>query len=591
MIQYYLRVVFCIFGFLYYFKAIDELCYNDLNMKPVKVLLKNTIKSFPGQCGVYLMKDINNRVIYVGKAKNLKSRVQSYFSNDKSFKNIFLIPRIYHIDYILTDTEVEAYLLEAGLVKKHKPRYNVRLKDDKSYPYIRCSMEDRYPRFYMERRVRKKGSLYFGPYTDAFFARRMIRFLNEQFKIRDCSNHFMKGRIKPCLTYHIGNCTAPCVDKESQIDYLQQVKQSLSFLKGKGKAVLKDMEVQMKKLSKEERFEEATRLRDRIKAVEFCREKQYVVSQQKKNLDVVAFYSDKKAILFHTLHIRAGSVVGHRFHYESHINQNPVFFSEHFCSFIIQYYMDNLVPDLILLSYDQPESFLFATLEQVLFKIHGKSVCVRRPTGNIEKKLMEMSLKNAQSRFKEQYSQKQSLLQGLADIQKKFHLKNLPERMECFDISHFQGENQVAAQAVFEEGVPKKEDYRRYKIKWVQGVDDFASIKEVVGRRFNHREYPDPHLLVVDGGKGQLAKALLALKEAGRDDVSVVAIAKARVKSDFSSKEVKVSHEKFFLPGRKNALVFPSDSKALHILMHLRDEAHRFAVTYHRRLSQKSFME
>ena len=567
-----------------------ETCYNSLVMKQTKQLLKDTIKNFPKQCGVYLMKDINSRTIYIGKAKNLKSRVQSYFSNDKSFKNIFLIPRIDHIDYILTDTEVEAYLLEASLVKKHKPRYNVRLKDDKSYPYIRCSMEESYPRFYVERRVKKKGSLYFGPYTEAYVARRMVRFLNEQFKIRDCSNHFMKSRKKPCLTYHINNCTAPCVDKVSQKDYSQQVKESLSFLKGRDKAVLKEMESQMRALSSKERFEEAARLRDRIKAIEFCREKQFVVGREHRSLDVVAFYKEEKAVLFQTLHVRSGAVTGHRSYYDSNINADQVFFPEHFCSFIIQYYMDNLMPDLILLSGEQTKDFLFSTLEQALLKVHGKKVCVRNPKGNVEKKLVDMALKNAQSRFTEQHSKKQTLIKGLKSIQKKFHLKTWPERMECFDISHFQGKDQVASQVVFEEAVPKKEDYRKYKIRMVKGVDDFASMKEVLDRRFRHKEYPDPQLLVVDGGKGQLKKALIALKEVGKEEIPVVAIAKARVKSDFSSEKIKSGPEKFFLPGRKNALTLPDGSEALRILVHLRDEAHRFAITYHRKLSQKSLI-
>ena len=563
-----------------------------MEMKVSRKELRENIKNFPSQCGVYLMKNINSHIIYIGKARNLKSRIQSYFSSDKGFKNIFLTPRIYYIEYILTDTEVEAYLLEASLVKKYKPRYNVRLKDDKSYPYIRCSIEESFPRFYVERKVKKKGSLYFGPYTESFFARRMVRFLNEQFKIRDCSNHFMKGRDKPCLTYHIGLCTAPCVEKVNKEDYLQQVKKSLVFLRGKGKSVLKDMEKQMQRLSEEQRFEEAARVRDRMKAIQFCREKQSVVTQKQKNLDVIAFYSEREAALFQILHIRAGAVVGHRFHYESH------FFSDYFCSFIIQYYMDNLVPELILFSdkcsSKKEKKKLSSTLEAALCKAHEKlnenhlKVCVREPKGNLEKKLMEMAFKNAKSHFEEQQFKKQTLVQGLEMIQKKFHLKEFPERIECFDVSHFQGRDQVASQVVFEEALPKKEDYRRYKIKKVKGVDDFASLKEVLDRRFKHSEYPDPDLLVVDGGKGQLQKALLVLKMAGLEKIPVVAIAKARVKSDFASKEIRSGKERFFLPGRKNPVVFPSHSEALRILMHLRDEAHRFAIAYHRRLAQKS---
>ena len=558
---------------------------------------KDIIKKIPTKCGVYLMKDINNHIIYIGKAKNLKSRVQSYFSNEKSFKNVFLTPRIHYVDYFLTDTEASAYLLEAQLVKKHKPRYNFRLKDDKSYPYVRFSMEEDYPRFYIERKIKKKASVYFGPYTEASVARKMIRFLNEQFKIRDCSNHFMKSRKKPCLTYHMGNCTAPCVDKINKEDYRKQIKSSLLFFEGKGNTFLKDMKQQMNKLSAAERFEEAARLRDRIKAIEFSKEKQSVVSPKQKNMDVLAFHNDKKAILFQTLHIRDGAVVGDRFYYDSNIRYDPKadqdqkLFSEYFCSFVTQYYMDNLIPNLIVISCEQTNHFLFSTLEEALFKAHGKSVRIRKPRGNVEKKIMDMALKNAQSKFKEQYLKNQSVIKSLDIIQKKFHLKKRPYRMECFDISHFQGAAQVASHVVFEGGEPKTEEYRKYKIKRKKGVDDFASMKEVLDRRFNHKEYPDPDLLVVDGGKGQLQKAVLALKEAGRGYIPVVAMAKAKLKSDFTSEKMESSQERFFLPGRKNPVVFRSDSIALNILVHLRDAAHRFAVSYHRKLFQKTFME
>ena len=288
----------------------------------MKQSLKKSVDNFPTQSGVYLMRDTNGRPVYIGKAKNLKSRVRSYFSNDTNFKNTFLLPRVQNIDYIVTKTEAEAFLMEAVLVKQHKPRYNVRLKDDKSYPYIRCSMEEKFPRFHIERKVKKHGSLYFGPYTDVGIARRMTRFLSEHFKIRDCSNHFMKSRTKPCLTYDIGCCTAPCVKKVSPKRYGLQVKKSLSFLKGQGKEVLKDMEKQMQQLSQKEQFESAARLRDRIKAVTFCREKQSVVGAKTQNMDVMAFYGNLKEVLFQTLHIRAGAVTGHRFYYESNIKQN-----------------------------------------------------------------------------------------------------------------------------------------------------------------------------------------------------------------------------------------------------------------------------
>jgi len=554
-------------------------------------LLKNTIKKLPAQCGVYLMKDINHHIIYIGKARHLKTRVSSYFSQDKSFKNLFLTPKIYNIDYILTETEAEAYLLEAHLIKKHKPRYNIRLKDDKSYPYIRCSLEDSFPRFYMERKVNKKRSLYFGPYTEAYFARRMIQFLNEQFKIRDCSNHFMKSRETPCLTHHIGHCNAPCVNKKIKEDYNKQVKKALSFLRGKGKSILKDMSLKMKELSQEERFEEAARLRDRIKAMELCYSKPVVVSQKKNNnIDVIVFYTQNQDILFQILHVRSGSVTGHRSHYEYNINHSLL--TDYLSSFIVQYYLHNLVPDIILLSYEQTKdyeqtksNFLFSHLEKAIFKIHEKQVFIRTPKSKIEKQLIQMALKNAKTRWVEQQNKRKSLEEGLKEIQKIFHLKHYPERMECFDVSHFQGKNPVASQVVFENGLPKKEDYRKYKISLKKGGDDYSSIKEVLDRRFKHKEYTDPHLLVIDGGKGQLSQAIIALKQAGKETIPIVALAKARVKSDFSAKHITISAEKFFTPNRKNPYTLATHSEAFRILIHLRDEAHRFAINYQRKLS------
>ena len=559
------------------------------SVKPVKSPLLDTVQSLPLHCGVYLMKDIRDRIIYIGKSKNIRSRVQSYFSSEKSLKNMFLIPRVHHIDYILTDTEAEAFLLEANLVKKHKPKYNVRLKDDKSYPYIRCSMEDDFPRFYMERKVKRKGSLYFGPYTEAYFVRWMIQFLNEQFQIRDCSNHFMKNRERPCLSYEIGNCPAPCVQKVDPQKYRNQVKKALSFLKGGGKSVLRNMEIQMQTLSKQERFEEAARLRNRMRAISFTRKKQSVIMGKDQNLDVFAFYGNSKGLLIQVLCVRAGSVIGHRFHFEYY--RDNKFFEEQFFSFITQYYMENFLPAMILVSIKDISSFSVEVLEEALFKIHNTKTDIRAPSSSGEKQLMEMALNNAETRLNEQLAKKHSLLKGLEEIRSRFRLKFLPERMECFDISHFQGKELVASQVVFEDGQPKKEDYRKYKLRTVKGVDDFASMKEVLDRRLLHTEYEDPHLMVVDGGKGQLKKALAALKEADREDIFLVAMAKAKVSPDFSAKEVNSSQERFFIPGRRDPLVFPDHSPGLRILMHLRDEAHRFAISYHRHLFRRSFIE
>ena len=568
----------------------------SLLMKTAKTSLQETVKAFPRSSGVYLMKDKKDFVLYIGKAKNLKSRVQSYFINNKSFKNKFLAPRVHQVEYILTDTETEAFLLEAHLIKKQKPRYNVRLKDDKSYPYIRCSMEEDYPRFYLDRKVKKKGSVYFGPYTEAYSARRMIHFLNQHFKIRDCSNHFMKSRTTPCLTHQMGHCTAPCVNKVTKKSYQEQIEKAVKFLKRQNKELLEDMKIQMQEFAQLERFEEAARLRDYIHSIEFCKGQQFVVDKKNSDSDVLTCFGDKTNILFQTLHIRAGSVIGER-HYYSQYLPSCSFFYDMFSTFILQYYIDNYLPDLVLV--DISPSFIsaeerkkinknfFSGLEKALLKIHEKPVCVRSPKSQLEKKLMNMALKNAKNRLKEKNSKQSSQLEGLKEIQKKFHLKKIPERMECFDVSHFQGSHLVASQVVFENGIPCKEDYRKYKIKTVKGVDDFASIKEVLSRRLKHTEYKEPDLLIVDGGKGQLSQAIQVLKELHYTHIPVVAIAKARVKSDFSAQKINSGKERFFLPNRKNPVIFSAHSKALPLLVHIRDEAHRFAISYYRQLSQK----
>ena len=559
--------------------------------------MKPLVQKLPAKSGVYLMKDKNGLVIYVGKARNLKARVRSYFSDTKSFKNQFLTPRIHQVDYILTDTEASAYLLEASLIKKHKPRYNVRLKDDKSYPYIRCSIKDTFPRFYMERRTKNKVSLYFGPYTEAFFVRRMIRFLNEQFKIRDCSNTFMKSRKKPCLTHYIGHCPAPCVQKVDSKHYLKQVKKALSFLKGEGqKQVLTDMKSRLQKLARKERFEEALLLRDRIKAIALCGKGPALEGLSQKNMDVWAFHTERASLLFHTLHIREGTLIGERFQYLSHSVKTSIS-QEMLLSVLFQYYMDNLLPDLILLPLNftakkSAHKVLFSTTQknsktlvsplQGLSEIRGQPVEVRTPQSQVEKKLFRSALKKAHSHFKEQKSKEALLLKGLKEIQQKFDLKQKPFRMECFDVSHLQGQQMVASQVVFENGQPKKEDYRRYKIKKAPAGDDFASLHETLLRRLQHKEYPQPDLLLVDGGRGQLKTASTALKTRGLSSIPLVAIAKKKVCSDFASPDIKARPERFYLLNRKNALVLPLSSPALRILTHLRDEAHRFALSYHR---------
>lgn len=555
--------------------------------------LKVLVAQFPQAPGIYMMKNLKGKVIYVGKAKNLRARVRSYFheSGDHSLKTKFLVSHIEVVEYMLTTTEVEAFLLEASLIKKYRPRYNIRLKDDKAYPYIRCSVNDVFPRFYLSRKVQNDGALYFGPYTSGFTVRETIRFLNRTFKIRDCTDSFFKARRRPCMTYEIGRCTAPCVDFINQTEYRADVDSALEFLRGHDQRVVKDLTRRMKAASKEERFEAAAKMRDSLSAVQAIWEKQAVVNAgQENDQDVIGFVGDARGTLIEILSVRKGRVIGHQSHFLSRIDPQSASedLRDWFTSFMNQYYADNFIPDEIIVPVDLGVDI--TKLFEAVLKERGKAARLLPALGEEGKRLMDMALSNAQSRFKDFVTEKEGREQGLHEIQDKFSLPQLPRRIECFDISNFQGQDNVASQVVFEEGVPKKEDYRLYKIRTVQGANDFAAMKEVLGRRFKHVEYDDPQLVVVDGGKGQLKMALTALMELGRSDIPVVGLAKARTHGTFQDSEVNASEERFFVPGRQNPVSFATNSKAFQILVGIRDEAHRFAITYHRKLRGQTTM-
>jgi len=564
-----------------------------MNVKKIDEL-KSLVKEFPELPGAYLMKNIRNKVIYVGKAKNLRARVRSYFnkSSDQSVKTSYLVRQINHIDYILTNTEVEAFLLEASLIKKYRPRYNIRLKDDKAYPYIKLARVHRYPRFYLSRKVESDGSLYFGPYTRGMVVRETIRFLNQTFRIRDCSDTFLKSRQRPCMTYQIGRCTAPCVSLISEKNYVANVESALEYLRGEDKKVVKDLTRQMNQAASEERFEAAAKFRDSLRAMEAIWERQNVVSaKQDRDVDVIAFYGDNRGTLIETLHVRRGRVIGNRFQFFPKLDvtrkgEDP---REWMTSFLNQYYAENVIPDEILLPVDLGRDIL-KLLSDVFWKRQKQRTMIIHALDQGGRELMDMAEKNAQNHFQDQVTKRENTLNALEDIQKKLQLPELPRRIECFDISNFQGSQTVASQVVFEEGLPRQEDYRKYKIKSVEGPNDFASMKEVLSRRLDHTEYEDPQLLIVDGGKGQLKIAIEVLKELGRSEIPVVAIAKARTQDEFYDSEIRKSQERFFLPGRQNPVIFQKGSEPLNLLVHLRDEAHRVAITFHRQLREKNLL-
>ena len=557
--------------------------------------LRDQVKEFPQTPGVYLMKSRAEKIIYVGKAKNLRARVRSYFSgsSDLSPKTQFLVSHIETVDFILTKTEVEAFLLEASLIKKHRPRYNIRLRDDKAYPYIRISFTDNFPRLYLSRRVSKDGSLYFGPFSNGQTVHETIRFLNQTFQIRDCTDGFFKARTRPCLTHQIGRCTAPCVGLIESREYRSDVEGAVSFLRGRDQAVIRDLSLKMKLAAKEERFEAAARLRDSITAIKAVQERQKRFSHSKSiegiDQDVMGYFGDERGTMIVTLHFRSGRLFGERTHFQPQITEadEP---REWIVSFLNQYYDDNIVPDQVFVPMDLGRD-LNKLLEALLLERKGSSAQVLFPIDAEGGQLLEQAERAALESFKEHVSKSEAKQSGLAEIQKRLGLPVLPSRIECFDISHFQGAETVASQVVFEDGAPAREFYRRYKIKTVEGSNDFASMREVISRRLKHKEYDDPQLIVIDGGKGQLNQAVEVLKELGREDLFVVGLAKARTQGEFRDTQVESTEERFFLPGRANPVLFPRNSEALRILVSIRDEAHRFAITYHRRLRESSSLE
>lgn len=595
---------------------------------------RERLKKFPTTPGVYLMKDKINQIIYVGKAKNLKDRVSHYFTNQADsqrafYKTYFLVRQIHKIDHICTKTEVEAFLLEASLVKKYHPKYNIRLKDDKAYPYIQLSLQDDFPRFYLSRRVRQDGSVYFGPYTRSLFVKETIRLLNKTFQIRDCKNSFFKNRTRPCLTHQIGCCSAPCVNLISQKKYNQNINKALEFLRGQNHKLFKHLNRKMQKAATLEQFEMAARIRDALLAMEQVLEKLPLVNKNSQlDQDVIGYFGTERGTLLAILHLRKGRQIGEHFQLFTKVNARMQVkeFKSILIDFINQYYLENMVPDELLLPINLSKN-LQNLIQNALKERGQKNVQVRFPVDTEGSKLLQRADLFAHDLFKEHQQKQEQKNDGLLEIQKRFGLKDLPRRIECFDISTLQGQQTVASQVVFENGLPAKEHYRRYKIKTVKGnPDDFACMKEVLSRRLKHTEYEDPDLILIDGGKGQLSVAIEALKSLEHEDIPVVSLAKA--KSLFSKQEKKLkeqrkkeksenkkakapkknngkiqtttkkdneqkthSEERFFLPGRKNPIVFKPHTQPFQILVSLRDEAHRFAITHHRKLREKNTLQ
>ncbi|MBF7081663.1 excinuclease ABC subunit UvrC [Desulfallas sp. Bu1-1] len=556
--------------------------------------VREKLGQLPESPGVYLFRDGTGQVIYVGKAVSLKNRVRSYFgaTAGRNPKVKAMMARARDLEYITTDSEVEALILEANLIKEHRPRYNVFLRDDKSYPYLKVTLNEQFPRVLMTRRVVKDGSRYFGPYTQVGAVHETLRLLKRIFPLRSCKQRDPAPRSRPCLNQHIKRCLGPCCGLVTPEEYRKVVDGVLLFLEGKQEELVKALRARMEQAAENLEFERAAELRDQLQAVEKVIEKQKIVNADREDRDVVAMARDQDEACVMVFFVRGGKLIG-REHFildgTGEMGRDEVI-----TAFIKQYYLRaEFVPREVLV-----EDVLAGEkglLEQWLAEKRGGRVYITRPHRGEKKQLVDLVGRNALLVLEEvqagRAARKDDLQKALEQLAGALGLEAPPRRMECYDISNTQGAEPVASMVVFEDGRPAPQQYRRFKIKTVTGPDDFASMREALERRFARgREERDlvntgqmsgkkakfhrfPDLVVVDGGKGQLSAALEALKARGFDYIPVCSLAK--------------QEELVFLPGRAEPVRLPLDSPALKLLQRLRDEAHRFAVTYHRQLRGK----
>jgi excinuclease ABC subunit C len=536
--------------------------------------LTKKLENLPNAPGVYLMKNRAGKVIYVGKAVELKKRVGSYFADvPKDPKTTLLVKEIVDIDIIVTDTEVEALLTENTLIKEYRPKFNVNLKDDKNYLSLRIDPTDEFPHFTLVRSTKRDGALYFGPYTDTGAVRQSYKWLSATFGIRRCSDHKFANRSRPCIYYEIGQCSAPCVEYISRDNYHKNLDQAVMFLRGRDEALIGNLTDRMASLSDEMRFEEAAVLRDRISSINKMVAVQKVVSADDIDRDVIGLSREGTSLGISVLFVRGGRLMGGRYQlFTNVLDEDPAAVQ----SFIEQYYhAKEYVPPQILLPVEIPEAGLVGR-----WLSREAPVKLSVPKRGVLKDLVIMAARNAESSFQAYKRTKESREESLASLAARLGLAAPPRRMECFDISNISGTNAVGSMAVFIDGEPHTREYRRFRIRGITGIDDYAMMNEVFGRRMKSLSPENrPDLILIDGGKGHLAIAHAVLKDFGITDIPLFAIAK--------EKQNKSEPDRVYPVGRKNPFIIKGNSSALFLLMRLRDEAHRFAVEYHKKLRQK----
>ena len=533
--------------------------------------LREKVAQIPFAPGVYLYKDAGGRVIYVGKAKILRNRVRSYFSEDKlaDIKTGTLISEARDIDYILVDNEKEALALENNLIKQYKPRFNILLRDDKTYPYIKLTHE-RYPRVYVTRRLKKDGSTYFGPYFPANLAHRLVHFIHRHFLVPSCKVDLTRFHPKPCLQYHIHRCLGPCVQGLTTDEaYASAVHAVKLFLEGRHNDLAREMRRRMQAASDQMRFEEAASLRDLLTTVEEIEERQKMAAAKGDDIDIFACYAEPPLVAVNLFHLRNGQIVDRReFFWE---DQESFDLPQFFSSLLSQLYLDQqYIPSEIHVPVDFEDR---EALEELLSEKRNRRVEIRTPQRGQKKALMDLVETNARHSFDGRFRVLKPSSKAIQEaLQDALNLADAPSRIECFDISHIQGTDKVASMVVWEDGKMKKSDYRKFIIRTVIGNDDFASMREVVTRRYSRlqeEKLPMPGLVLIDGGLGQLHAAADALEAIGISDQPLASIAKRE--------------EIIYVYGQEDEpVILDRFSPILHLIQSIRDEAHRFAVTFHR---------
>ena len=533
--------------------------------------LKTILEDLPTKPGIYFFKNSENDVIYIGKARSLKDRVKSYFGTTSDPKVHNILAETIDIDYIFTDSEKEATFLENNFIQQYQPKFNIRLKDDKAFPYLKVTLQDRFPGIFLTRRVEPDGARYFGPFSPVHQARKTIHLINKSFGIKGCRETIPGKRKRPCLEYDLKLCAAPCVQYISESEYRARVEDTLLFLEGKTDKLLRSLKQKMKEEAADEEFERAAQLRDLILAIEQLKAKPTLISTRQENKDIFGYSSVQNEVHLTVFRMRQGKVI--ETEVMSRKKKKNVSDSSILSSELLKYYKKSPdIPDKIILPFRiSREKNISSSISQA----KGKKIDMVIPIRGENKKLLELAQKNT-----EDLAQKEPDATSLSELKNLLRLKSMPQHIEGFDISNTGGDESVGSMVVFDEGKPNKSEYRKYKIRTVDGPDDVASLQEVIRRRYaslltEGQEFM-PDLVFVDGGKGQLNAALKALHELGVEDVAVASLAK--------------KEEQIFIPNQKDGLRLKRTSPALQLLQNIRDEAHRFAITYHRRRrTKKSF--